>query len=94
MAGESAASQRVSTLPTPGPASMAIFRNTRSRMLHSVVPATDQRASISAGSCGLTSLPECNIRALVFLKQAKDAGVGFGNVETRCDAAISPAMGP
>jgi hypothetical protein len=44
--------------------------------------------------CSVAGTTECNIRDLVFLKQALDAGPGVGSVETRCDAALSPATGP
>jgi hypothetical protein len=40
--------------------------------------------------CSVAGTPECDIRDLVFLKLAIDAGIR--SVETRCDAALSPAQ--
>jgi hypothetical protein len=39
--------------------------------------------------CSVTGTTECNIRDLVFLEKALDASAS--SVETRCDAALSPA---
>jgi hypothetical protein len=41
--------------------------------------------------CSVAGTTECNMRDLVFLKLAIDAGPGVGEVESRCDAALSPA---
>ena len=42
--------------------------------------------------CSVAGTTECNIRDLVFLKQAIDAGAT--SVDLRCDAALSPPNGP
>jgi hypothetical protein len=54
--------------------------------------ATVTDPAIIEARCSVVGTVECNIRDLVFLKQAIDAAAT--NVETRCDAALSPANAP
>ena len=42
--------------------------------------------------CSVSGTTECNIRDLVYLKLALDTAAP--SVETRCDAALSPGLGP
>jgi hypothetical protein len=50
-------------------------------------PTATPAAEIEA-RCSVAGTPECNIRDLLFLKQAIDAA--STTVELRCDAALSP----
>jgi hypothetical protein len=54
-------------------------------------PTLTDPADIEA-RCSVTGTVECNIRDLVFLKQAIDAGAS--SVPVRCDAALSPPNAP
>jgi hypothetical protein len=49
-------------------------------------------SSVRPSTARAVGMTECNIRDLVFLLRAVDAG--DPSVETRCDAALSPVPGP
>jgi hypothetical protein len=54
--------------------------------------ATVTDPAVIEARCSVAGTVECNIRDLVFLKQALDAAAP--SVETRCDAALSPPNAP
>ncbi|MGH0032674.1 MAG: thrombospondin type 3 repeat-containing protein [Myxococcota bacterium] len=56
-------------------------------------PTITDPADIEA-RCSVAGTTECNIRDLVFLQQALDAGPMGPGVELRCDAALSPPNAP